>query len=516
MAYSHASESQSMKPRVFLSSVFKDTFDGEFRRIPVRDRIIANAETLPVELWAYELFWKDGEDNADADTIVDRCFRGIKECDLFVYLQTHRHGSGVEFGGGSAVIASYLELELLAAALLQKPTLVLHLIDQEPHPLLQDALRCFRTKTSGLYYLADENTLYERFLSATRALAGDVLAVNPHAREFVDWLSGCRTQSSFTEDVETPRLHFLDGETALSSRTADLDRVKELLTRVADGTYIVDGMKKTLPHGAAMFRLWAAMRELLGSDKRGRCDPAAAMLWDRCLGIWAGKASWFGLHGHAWMGPLAAVNSQAEIRRAFAGEPEFRSSTDVREPVGARASAIYSIAGRMSRRERKIYHYREAIELATRLVAEGGDSEAGALSIRGHSAMRLAENGQVWWLWRAESDFRRSLALRERKAANSPSVGEAMVDLGFWRCAAWRRASGLRQMQDGIALLRTAGGADGRAILVRGLRKLEQAAIIAERRDLAAQVREETKQLAREIEAFDQLRGPRSRDRANE
>src|SRR5690606_18073311 len=68
--------------------------------------------------------------------------------------------------------------------------------------------------------------------------------------------------------------------------------------------------------GASLFRLWAAMRELITSDPAVLADAAVLPLWDRALGLWASQASWIGLHGHLWMGPLAAINTQAASWRA--------------------------------------------------------------------------------------------------------------------------------------------------------------------------------------------------------
>src|SRR5216683_3846744 len=110
------------KPHVFLSSTFSEEIDREWKYVPLRRRILDNYEMLPVKLWAYDLFWpKDSEfPEPDADTIIDRCFDGIRKCDLFVFLLTTRLGTGAGYTR-DPVLASYLELELFAAAMLQKP-----------------------------------------------------------------------------------------------------------------------------------------------------------------------------------------------------------------------------------------------------------------------------------------------------------------------------------------------------------------------------------------------------------
>src|SRR4051812_28963 len=63
----------------------------------------------------------------------------IKACDLFVFILTGRRGSGAAFVE-DRITASYLELELFAAAVLRKPILVLHYAGREPEPALDDTM----------------------------------------------------------------------------------------------------------------------------------------------------------------------------------------------------------------------------------------------------------------------------------------------------------------------------------------------------------------------------------------
>lgn len=41
-------------------------------------------------------------------------------------------------------------------------------------------------------------------------------------------------------------------------------------------------------------------------------------LWEDAFGAWTGAGAWYGLHGHALMGCLAALGSLAEVRGAAA------------------------------------------------------------------------------------------------------------------------------------------------------------------------------------------------------
>jgi Domain of unknown function (DUF4062) len=503
-------DSQTKQPCVFLSSVFKEDIAGERKYVPLRQRIIDSHNRLPVELWAYELFWpQDGTPAPDADTVIDRCFAGVRNCDLFVFLLTGRHGTGVGYVEGG-VLASYLELELFAAAMLQKPVLVLRQRSHDPELPLQDTLDLLeRTFAPSCYVVDDDANLYERFVTECYRLSRrEEPAAVPTLAHLPDWLSRWRSRADFGRELADPRLLFLDGRFPSSREAASPDKAKILLEQVASGMRGGSAAHQPLPHGAALFRLWAAMRELMDRTESTLADPSIAPLWDRAFGMWASNASWFGLHGHLWMGPLASVQSQIRLRRKFAAEPAFRESTEVREPLGARASAIYSIAQRMHSWSRKLRHYRLSAALATQAISRDQDAPQGALSIRGHASMQMAQLGLPWKLWQAVADFKQSLQLREKLAASPASIGEAQADLGLALMLTGRRRAGLVLLREGVGLMRTDGSANGLAFLARGLRKLERGARLAGRGDIAEAARLERLQVAAKIEAMDQTREP--------
>jgi hypothetical protein len=499
------------RPVVFLSSVFKDTFGDAFQPVPLRQRILEEKRSLPVWLWAYEHYWPENVEDPgpDADTIIDRCFAGIKSADLFVFILTKRHGSGVTYFEDPSW-ASYLELELFAAAILRKPIVVLHLRGHEPEDALRDTLLLLsRAFTTGEYIIDNENGLYRRFRELCDSLAAGTLKFRDRSAtaHLPEWLSVQRSRPGLEEDLLDPSIMFLGGQFTSPKPSANPDRAARLLAQVSSGMRPspVAG-QSMLPHGAALFRIWAAMRELM--DKKGTTlsDPSTAVLWDRGLGLWASRASWFGLHGHVWMGPLAAVNSQTALRAAFASSPEYAGAQDVREPLGARASAIYSIAQRMDTRWRKLWHYRQVLILTTQAIERDTGAQQGALSIRGHAQMQMARLGIVWKLWHALEDFKNSLELRINAGAAPANVGEAMTDLGFCYVLIGKWNKGLSLLQEGVVLMRNDASATGKAFLARGLRKLEHAAKLTGAWSLARKVLEERLAVSVEAEALDQAR----------
>ncbi len=497
------------KPLVFLSSVFVDDFGSGRVPVPLRKRIIEKSPSLPVNLWAYELYWPQGSETTepDPDTVVDRCFRGVKKCDLFVFLLTGRHGSGVDYDS-HPVLASYLELELFAAAMLDKPTLVLHIRNKEPENELRDALLLLRRRLpADDYAIDDEDGLYTKFVNTCHSLAGGIpLVQSQNLSGLAEWLSLKRSRDRMDQELSNPFLRFLDDRLPSEKKNINPEQASCLLDQVASGHRLVGVDMLRMPHGAALCRLWAAMRELMDDKGTAISDPSIAPLWDRALGLWASKASWFGLHGHVWMGPLAAVNSQLALRRDMRREPYFRIAQDVREPLGARASAIYSVAHRMYSRTRKLYHYNQTIRLATWAIGRDADAQQGARAIRGHAFMQTARLGRVWNLRHAKHDFERSLELREKAGANPSSIGEAKTDLGLCLVLLGAKGSGLSLLQEGMALLRAGDSANAQSFLAWGLRKLERAAALSGKRDLAESARLECIELSSEIEAFDQAR----------
>ena len=492
------------RPSVFLSSTFRDTFGASQRAIPLRTRILESAPTAPVDIWAYELTWPDATEPLDADTIIDRCFAGIRRCDLFVFILTGRHGSGTSLVEDDQTTSSYLELELFAAAALNKPIVVLHYRDRDPEPALLDTMlllrRAFR---SELYFIDSEQGLFDRWNEIIVALTAGRTIKSTHPGLLAEGLSHARTRRRLGSDLAAPALSFLGGELRANRKSdPDLGRAELLLNQVATS---VRG-EQAMPHGVALFRLWSAMRELMDKSDASLNDPAAAQLWDRAFGLWASKASWFGLHGHLWMGPLAALNSQVSLRGRHRDNAVFSGDRDVREPFGAKASAIYSIAQRMRTRERKFFHYRQAVTLATTAIQADANARQGTLSIRAHSLMRMGRLGHGWKLWEAKEDFETALRLRERSGASEASIGEIMADLGFCQILTGRPRRGLDLLQDGIRGLRSDTSANGQAFLARGLKKLELGAKLAGRATLAREARDERLRLAGDIEALDQAR----------
>jgi hypothetical protein len=436
------------------------------------------------------------EDIETADQIIQRCFADIKKCDLFVYLQTRRHGSRVAFPEADPTRATYLELELFAAALLRKPMVVLRERDSEPEPELEGLLNVLRSSFGdGMEFVDGAEGLLEAFRSEVVLRAIEARATVRTAG-IPDALSALRSRPSFEEDFANPRLRFLGGHGPATGRPGDHDIASALVAQVASGLTPDGGI---MSHGASVFRLWAAIRELRALDLH---DPQAAILWDRVLGLWSRKVSWFGVHGHVYMGALAAANSQIDLRK------EHRSAevdTDSRPPLVAKASATYSVAGRMGTRAKAIHHYAEAAWLSKEAALSDAEGSSGALAVQGFSMFQLAKlKRSPDLLAKAKAAFREQLKRREG-GVNEAEVGEAEFDLGFVSLVGVRPFAAFSLMQAGLDKMRTHGSADGLARLARVLRKFELVSL-AFRPFSTLRTRAERKLVADLVDAQDQLR----------
>jgi hypothetical protein len=483
---------------VFLSSVYWEVKGEEFVELPVRAKLRELASTLSIEIRAPVMRSSEGAETGDQ--IIDRCFKDIREADVFVYLRTRRHGSAVRFPESDATVVTYLEMELFAAAMLGKRILVLHERGMEAESQLADLLGLLR-QSSGpeAYVQGDEAELISAFTSYIRDLEVSTVRRAPkrHRMAFPDRLSRLRARRSIIRDLDEPALLFLGGFQSQASAGGDLDVATRLLDTIASSDR---SGAAALSHGAALFRIWAALREFIAYDRR---DANVRALWDRALDMWTIKASWFGIHGHILMGPLAATNTQIELRRAY-GVPETEGL--MREPLDARASALYSVAQRMETRACQIRYFEQSALQATQAIQVAATDFSNALAIRGSANLRLARLGRPWRLFDARGDFRAVLGERERRSAPEASIGEAETDLGLVMIMTGQPFAGFERMRRGVAMMRADQTPNGLANLARGLRKLEEAARLTLRRQLAGKVRSERETIASGIDAVDQMR----------
>ncbi len=478
------------KATVFLSSTFStEQRDGRlFDPMEFRKNL---ADAVPqVDVWAYEQLF-DRSEMAPGPEILDRCVDGIVSCDLFVFLLTGRHGSGMDLGADRRAAVSYLEAELFTAVAAQKPIAVLMLRGAEPEPELRDVLAILRSAfPDRIFFEGDEAELFEHWKKLAGKARSSRSPFLAKLSPLVDALSLARTRSVWQQDLADPKLRFLDGWLGSAKGSPNLPLAQSLLDQVARGK---GHGNEPLRYAARLTRLWTVLRELGKAGEAAAYGSELAPLWDRALGLWGGAASWFGLHGHLQLSPLAAINTQLDIRsRVPHGE-----GGDGRPPAGARASALYSLALRAG--SRRVVHLKQTIALTTNAMASGQEAEMGLLDIRGAAHMRLRH------FFQAEADFKKALAWRERQGANGFSTGDAMVQLAFARAFTRPLIGDLHGLDEGLGLMREKpDGANDRPFLARAFRKAAIAYTMAGRLGRARHAWKMAQHHAQESGALDQ------------
>ena len=236
-----------------------------------------------------------------------------------------------------------------------------------------------------------------------------------------------------------------------------------------------------MPHGVALFRLWAALRELMDDRGTAMVDPLMAPLWDRAMGLWATKASWLGVHGHVWMGRwlpfIRRWPAQADGRRA-------------KLPRRGEHTRTVGCAGKRALLDRTAHAYASAQVLS---LPPGRRADFSCHDARcqgparppvgsrpcddahGPPGARVEAVGDL-------ADFGQSSACVRETGASEASLEKARDNLGFCLVLTGRWHQGLALLEEGVRQLRSDGTANGKAFLARGLRKQLRAARLSQTR----------------------------------
>lgn len=194
-----------------------------------------------------------------------------------------------------------------------------------------------RNQLGGRIIEIERQDLFAHFDSFCRALAKQSAPATPW---LLDLVSVRRLRRAVDNEARDPRLNFLGG-LLREDRAGIADEIvlRAVLARVDAG---VDRAGKRLSQLARLSYLWIAVRELAKAPANVRNNELGGKM-EKTLRLWNLTAAWYGLHGAHPMGCLAALNDLAFVTGVRRSGPA---------PHGARASAYYSIAGRMRSREK--------------------------------------------------------------------------------------------------------------------------------------------------------------------
>jgi hypothetical protein len=419
---------------------------------------------------------------------VDELLVAIRNAELFVcILGGSRHGSAIE---GSR--ASYFEIELYQAALLQKRPLILALPDFSPDPKLAEVLELLQFSLPSDAWIQVRNGYHavslitqnlEELLYRTR---WPRMATRIHLRRFVTQMWRRRAAAEELDGGTTP-LRFLEGRVGQPA----IPRRIEVQKWIAQSLAEADQEKR-------LARLWIAVKELVGAPYGDPRFEAYAPLWNEVLTVWAKPAAWYGLHGHMPLGRLAALKTVEDVRRRMRTMQQFKSEHEaLGHPAGAIASGHYSIAKLLMTRRGRRWHFEEAHRQVARGLQDATEPSDGLLAIRG------SVNLHTGHLWAAVRDYEEVVRIREARGAETPVVGEARAELGFAYLLTGRLIRGRRLIREGVDLLE---GHGERGFVLRALRKQTVAEYLTGRWRDARASRELVRTMAAEHNIRDQVK----------
>jgi hypothetical protein len=332
----------SARRRIFLSSVFTDP--GNQLRLPVRDRIIdmTGAEQPPTErpIWVAEDFSVLKPENTALLPLQKAmfCVEGVRSCDCFVAILSHRAGSDipVDVDGGTTaeVPTSFFELELMAAALFGKPSFIYLHSGFKPSTKLAQFLDIMRPifPDMALEYRTETQILraVEKLVNRVERPWRPHLPMSiPRKRLFVDTLYRLRHRP-YDVRREPPPIRFLDGH---RDESVDEDRARAV-------PRLLELARSQQTYQDRLVMLWFAIHSLMGVPYTNPRYRDYLPLWEDALGNWNSSAAWFGLHGHGAIAGLAALGSLADARSTVASPSDPVHGI----PHGPIASAYYKMA----------------------------------------------------------------------------------------------------------------------------------------------------------------------------
>lgn len=402
------------------------------------------------------------------------CLRYVREIPEFICILDGSYGTPWNLAQ-----LCVLELEIFTAALADKPFHFFLLDPYEPDPRTETLINAVRLAKPDLH--DTRPTSRDEILVGLRSR----LARGPAGLRRGPL--GGRLQRAGRAAEESPDLNvrFLDGNfTPLHEGPSGEEVIRELLSRASTET----------DEAARLVGTWMAIRHLCAVPYS---DPKSAHflpLWDVALGQWASAAAWYGLHGHNYLGRLAAVNTLIWIRE-HSGEGN-RAGRSIQSSYGARASEFYSMAKTAESRALRRSLLRRAWADVNRALDAVGADASGLLAIRASVLQALGRRCA------GLRDYRTVLRIRLANRESEGRIGEAQAELGMGYLRVGRIRKAGRYLAQGVANLERAGRYE---FTVRGMRKLAMFYLVTLRRQRAVDTLRRARDLARTHEVKGQL-----------
>lgn len=470
---------QQTKPAAFFASRMD---------LPIREKVFRIGERTGREIWVSPFSAPELTGRFDEETQI-LCLKKVREAQEFICVLDGSYGTP-----WSQTQVSFLELELFTAALAGKRMRIFLMEPFKEDPHLSSLLRAITLACPDAKYdilkpqqaIEDE---IERSLdgSSRRAHRKDKYWSRILGR-LVQYLAEMRTWL-FKQNNPLLDVRFLNNEfAALTDKPPD----KDFITGLIERTDSISNMPYKLAN------LWAAIRHL-GAVPYTRAGYKEFLpLWGMVLSRWASASAWYGLHGHIFLGRLAACNTLIDIRHTDQYRASFlQSASPISIGGGDLASEYYSIARLAASRPYKRALYNKALWNVEKALLEPHPDPSGLLNIRASVLLSL---GRVRDAVTAYEEVHR---IRVDAGEGPSRVGEAEADLGMahFRLGHIRRAE--RLLEGGVSKLESS---DRVTFTVRAMKKLAWFYTLTMRHRRALTVLERAYKLAEEQELYDQIK----------
>lgn len=467
-------------PRVFVSSVYSG-LEKE------RREIFQRCQERALAVFVAEETRKDlHPDRCEPLEIVDALLEEIRHSRSYICILAGNregpddHGSLIRVGTRFAR-SSYFEIELLQAAIHGKRVKFLVASDFAPGTGLRSLLNILEAtfpKEAWVKCIARDKLaarVVDEIANNCRRSLSSWTPVHPI---FLEHLFKARGHPTGTT---RPALKFLNGQFDEGYKP---DR--ELIT------YLLDQVNSTENYERKLAGLWMVVRELLASPPMlGSRDFLP--LWNQALGLWAKTGAWYSLHGHIFLGSLAASDEQKRVRLRMREMGGF-GEEDLSHPGVSLASALYSIAKKIREpRSRASLFDQALVELQTTL-SENSTNDT-ALAVQGSIFFQKRQ------FWRAADVYEKVMKMRE-KNGNDAALGDAKAEYGFGLIFCGHPIKGRRYLQEGVTTLDKTGSPGFR---VRARKKLAYANLILLNFSAYRELKEQARQIAVDHNLLDQL-----------
>jgi hypothetical protein len=418
----------------------------------------------------------------DVIEVSDQCLHALAKADVVICVLSGSLGTQIRVRD-TLFRAKHFELELFSALLQHKPILLCALPDFTPDLEAAGFIECFLEGNTDYARLSNDRELFDSAVSFCARYGHKRYEQRgaTRTRLLIRNLSILRAafRSIRSHQMLLPflgRLPVADGE-------PNLDTAEQALIRARGERNL----------HLRFSRLWIALRELLPTMPQPSADAHANALWEELLSSWISAGSWYGLHGHLYLGTVAAATGLWHLRAARHNDRNDRRGM----PVGSIVSTNYSLIQRIPSAPIQYLAFRSLCRFIDRHM-HVSDSGPQILLIRGSINLR------IWNPLGAASDFREALRVLEAKSAPPHEIADAKTHLALPLAFLGQRRQARKLIDEGLAEMRHTSEP---GFMLRALRK----AIQIEKlpfgdQDRAAQFKHEAEQIGNAEGYLDQSR----------